>query len=124
MDDLKMLTLATATMPWEDLTNPVTGKIFHRKLLMEDSETGTTIMLVRYPAGTVTPWHRHSCAHGLYVLEGQLHTHEGPRGPGDFVWYPEGNIGEHGALTEEPVTLLFVTNKAFNIEFVPEGPGA
>lgn len=124
MTDLNMLTLATTAMPWEELINPVTGKPFYRKLLIEDADTGAMVMLVKYPPGTVTTWHRHPCAHGLYVIEGQLHTHEGPRGPGDFVWYPEGNIGEHGAFSEEPVTVLFMTNKAFGIEFVAEGPDA
>ena len=122
MDDLTMKTWVTPALPWEELVNPVTGKGFQRKHLMQDGDTGMEVMVVRYPPGTVTPWHRHTCAHGLYVIDGQLHTHEGRRGPGDFVWYPAGNIGEHGATADGPVTLLFITNTAFDIEFIPQGP--
>jgi quercetin dioxygenase-like cupin family protein len=75
------------------------------------------VRLVRYPAGFVNPLHTHHCAHGMYVLEGTLVTHEGHYGPGHFVWFPEGNVMEHGATAEQDVTVLFVTNKPFDIHF-------
>jgi hypothetical protein len=31
------------------------------------------------------------------VLEGELVTHKGTFGPGSFVWFPEGEVMEHGA---------------------------
>jgi quercetin dioxygenase-like cupin family protein len=113
----------TEKLPWEELVNEVTGKTFHRKFLMQDPDTGMEVMIVRYPAGTVTPWHRHSCGHGLYVIEGRLRSHAGVHEPGDFVWYPQGNVGEHGATAEGPVTLLLITNKPFGIEYVAAAAG-
>lgn len=121
MPDLAMKNWKAADIPWEDLVNPVTGKAFQRKHLMQDRDTGMEVMLVRYPAGTITPWHKHPCGHGLYVTEGILHTHAGTHGPGDFVWYTKGNVGEHGATAAGSVTLLFVTNRPFDIEYA-EGP--
>jgi len=118
MHDLKMLAFKPDAMPWEDLVNPVTGKTFHRKHLLNDPDTGMEVMLVRYPTGVVTPKHTHPCAHGLYVVSGKLYTHDGLYDPGEFVWYPEGVVGEHGATHEGPVTLLFFTNKPFDILFV------
>jgi quercetin dioxygenase-like cupin family protein len=118
MLSLKMSSYLDADMPWEDVFNPVTGKTIQRKHFLKDSDTGMEVMVVRYPTGTITPKHTHPCAHGLYVLSGKLYTHEGLFGPGDFVWYPEGNVGEHGATDEGPVTLVFVTNKSFDISFV------
>lgn len=121
MSDLAMKSWKSAALPWEDMVIPVTGNDFQRKHLMQDGDTAMAVMLVRYPAGTITPWHKHPCAHGLYVIEGTLHTQDGTYAAGDFVWYPEGNIGEHGATAAGPVTLLFVTNKPIGIAFT-DGP--
>ncbi len=80
------------------------------------------VRLVRYPAGVINPRHTHPCGHGMYVLEGTLVTHAGTFGPGTFVWFPEGEVMEHGASIEGDVTVLFVTNKAFRIDYVDEKP--
>jgi quercetin dioxygenase-like cupin family protein len=82
---------------------------------MTDPETGMEVRLVRYPAGTINPLHTHPCAHGMYVLEGTLVTHDGQYGPGHFVWFPEGCVMEHGAAAGQDVTVLFITNKPFEI---------
>jgi quercetin dioxygenase-like cupin family protein len=85
--------------------------------LIKDGETGAEAILVRYPAGSVTPDHHHPCAHGLVVIEGRLFTQDGEFGPGDVVWYPEGAVGQHGATAAGPVTVLLFTNKAFAISY-------
>ena len=118
MPPLKMASYLDADMPWEERLNSVTGKTFHRKYFLKDSDTGMEVMMVRYPAGVTTPKHTHACAHGLYVVSGTLYTQDRMYGPGDFVWYPAGAIGEHGATDEGPVTVLFMTNKPFAIAFV------
>ena len=51
----------------------------------------------------------------MFVLEGTLSTQEGQYGPGNFVWFPEGTVMEHGASAEHDVTVLFITNKRFEI---------
>jgi quercetin dioxygenase-like cupin family protein len=71
--------------------------------------------MVKYPAGFMNTWHTHPCAHGIFVLEGTLVTHQGSFGPGNFVWFPEGMKMEHGATQTEDVTALFLTNKKFEI---------
>ena len=53
----------------------------------------------------------------MYVLEGTLVTHEGRYGPGHFVWFPEGSLMEPGASAEQDVTVLFITNKRFEIHY-------
>ena len=75
------------------------------------AETGMEIRLVRYPAGVINPPHTHPCGHGMYVLEGTLVTHRGSFGPGSFVWFPEGEVMEHGASADGDVTVVFITNK-------------
>jgi hypothetical protein len=42
-------------------------------------------------------------------------THLGDFAPGNFVWFPEGMKMEHGATQSEDVTVLFITNKKFEI---------
>lgn len=105
------------TLPWEERFNEKLGRALYRKNLIEDPETGMEVRLVRYPAGVINPLHTHPCAHGMFVLEGTLVTHAGKFGPGQFVWFPEGMAMEHGATPEGDVTVLFITNKPFEIHY-------
>jgi quercetin dioxygenase-like cupin family protein len=109
----------TRQQPWEERFNERIGKALYRKNLYTDPETGGEIRLVRYPAGIINPAHTHPCGHGMYVLEGQLVTHKGTFGPGHFVWFPEGEVMEHGASPAGDVVVLFITNKAFRIDYLP-----
>jgi quercetin dioxygenase-like cupin family protein len=87
------------------------------------------VLKMVYRAGFTNPWHSHPCAHGIYVLEGALNTHQGRYPAGSFVWFPEGGIMEHGATQDEDCTFLFITNKQFSIHYVgdesdPDAPSA
>jgi quercetin dioxygenase-like cupin family protein len=126
MNQSKLIAIDARAMPWEERFNEKIGRALFRKELHNDPETGALIRLVRYPAGVINPRHTHPCGHGMYVLEGKLVTHVGTFGPGTFVWFPEGEVMEHGASSEADVTVLFVTNKAFRIDYVEEGsaPGS
>ena len=105
-------------LPWEERYNEHLKKTLYRKNLVTDPDTGMEIRLVKYPAGVINSLHVHPCAHGMYVLEGTLQTHDGAYGPGHFVWFPEGQVMEHGATAEGDVTVLFITNKPFEIHYV------
>ena len=107
-------------LPWEERFHEKVGKAIYRKELFTDPETGMLVRLVRYPAGIVNPAHTHPCGHGMYVLEGNLVTHRGTFGPGSFVWFPEGMLMEHGATQDNDVSLLFITNKPFDIRYTFE----
>jgi len=114
-----MLTVIdTNSLPWEEVFNEKVGRALFRKNLIRDSGTGIEIRLVRYPAGVVNPLHTHPCAHGMYVREGTLITHQGHFGPGHFVWFPEGEKMEHGASAEQDAVVLFMTNKPFEVHYV------
>jgi quercetin dioxygenase-like cupin family protein len=105
-------------MPWEERFVPELGKALFAKRFLEDLEIGVTVRLVKYPAGFTNSWHTHPCAHGMFVLEGTLVTHQGSFKSGHFVWFPEGMTMEHGATQREDVTVLFITNKKFEIHYV------
>ena len=117
MTDSKVIAIDTDALTWEERFNEKIGRALYRKNLMEDPDTGMEVRLVRYPAGVINPLHTHPCAHGMYVLEGTLVTREGHYGPGAFVWFPEGVAMEHGAAVEQDVTVLFITNKPFEIHY-------
>jgi quercetin dioxygenase-like cupin family protein len=120
MNPRKMYAIDTNLVPWEERPNERIGRSLFRKVLYTDPDNGAEIRLVRYPAGVINPRHTHPCGHGMFVLEGRLVTHDGTYGPGTFVWFPEGGIMEHGASADGDVVVMFITNKAFRIDYVDE----
>ncbi|MEO7652155.1 MAG: cupin domain-containing protein [Bryobacteraceae bacterium] len=117
MADHSITAIDTAALPWDERFNEKIGRSLYRKNLITDPDTGMEVRLVRYPAGIINPRHTHPCAHGMYVLEGTLVTHQGRFGPGHFVWFPQGGTMEHGASAEADVVVLFITNKPFEIHY-------
>ena len=113
-----LIVVDTNNVPWEERFNERIGRALFRKNLHTDPESGAEIRLVRYPAGVINPRHTHPCSHGMFVLEGKLVTHEGTFPRGTFVWFPEGQVMEHGASPEGDATVLFITNKPFRIDYV------
>jgi quercetin dioxygenase-like cupin family protein len=115
----QFLAIDATGLPWEERYNDAIGKAIFRKELFSDPDSGMLVRLVRYPAGVINPAHTHPCGHGMYVLEGTLVTHKGTFGPGCFVWFPEGEVMEHGASPDGDVVAVFITNKPFRIDYVP-----
>lgn len=114
--NLVKLTVADSSrMPWEMFHVEQTGADIPSKTLFSDPKTGLTVIMLRYAAGFTNIWHTHPHAHGIYVLDGVLSTHEGEFGPGNFVWFPEGGWMEHGATAANDCTFLFITDKPFGI---------
>lgn len=118
MDNHKLFSVDANKLPWEEVFNEHVGAAILRKELFSDPDTGMMVRMVRYPAGVINPRHTHPCGHGMYVLEGTLVTHQGTFGPGSFVWFAEGQVMEHGASAEGDVTVVFITNKAFRIDYL------
>jgi quercetin dioxygenase-like cupin family protein len=107
-------------MPWAEVHIEQLKLDIPIKAFISDPDTGMSVQMVRYPAGFTNPWHRHNCAHGIFVLEGVLKTHAGTFGPGNFVWFPEGMLMEHGATEDGDMTMLFITNKPFDMHYAAE----
>jgi quercetin dioxygenase-like cupin family protein len=107
----------TTHMGWEILDIPQIKAKLPVKFLESDKETGVTVIMVKYAAGFINTWHTHPTAHGMYVLDGVLVTHQGEFGPGSWVWFPEGGWMQHGATAKNDVTVLFITNKKFDIKY-------
>lgn len=118
MHNKPLFSIDADSLQWEERFNEHIGAAIFRKELFSDPETGMLVRLVRYPAGVINPRHTHPCGHGMYVLAGTLVTHQGTFGPGSFVWFPEGQAMEHGASADGDVTVLFITNKPFRIDYM------
>ena len=97
---------------------PITG-LMYEQMLLDDPDTGMTIVKIVYPKGFTVPLHTHKCAHGYYILTGTLITSEGSYGPGSFVWFKEGAQMVHGAGDEEVEAIAFA-NKPFELSFVTD----
>ena len=107
-DDLKPVEITaidTNTQEWVPFPIPQLGVELSSMPLVDDPDTGMQVLKLIYRAGWTNPWHTHPCAHGIYVLDGSLATHQGTFGPGSFVWFPEGGIMEHGASADGDCTL-------------------
>ncbi len=118
MIDGEVIAIDVTALDWNERLLPDTEKPMYGKRIFQDTDTGMSVGMIRYPAGTINPHHTHPCGHGFYVLQGTLVTHKGQYGPGSFVWFPEGGHMTHGASAEGDVVALFVTNKSFRIDYV------
>ena len=117
LQPVELTAVDTNTAEWSGFPIPQLGVELTLMPLVDDPDTGMQVMKLIYRAGFTNVWHTHPCAHGMYVLEGSLKTHQGTFGPGSFVWFPEHGIMEHGATDEGDCTFLFITNKPFGIHY-------
>ena len=114
---MKRFSLDTSKMDWSEQVSKSTGQIIHKKHLLEtDEDTGMSIEITTYPKGYMNNWHRHPCAHAVFVLKGKFRTEDGHiYNPGEFIYFPEGDLMRHGATDDEDCTIYFVTNKKFEM---------
>ena len=54
-------------IPWVDL-----GGGHLDKAMVTEPGTGMIVNVSFYPRGYTMGWHRHSCAHGMYIMEGSV----------------------------------------------------
>jgi len=116
MHQRKFSSVDTAAVPCREVARPSKESLY-TKTLLADSQNGTGVDLLRYPAGVVTPKHTHQHGHGMYVLQGKLITNHGTFGPGMFVWFPEGETIYHGATADQDAVVLFIRHEPFDIQF-------
>ena len=113
----EIISVNTNKIYWSEFFIEELGDSVLLKPCVEDEDTGMTVSKARYKAGFVNKSHTHNCAHGMYVLDGILRTSKGDFGPGEFVWFREGEVMFHGATPETDVDFLFITNKPFDISY-------
>jgi hypothetical protein len=118
MKPVELTVVDTNTAAWELFPVAYIGANLEHVPLMSDPETGMMILKMVYRAGFTNPWHSHPCAHGVYVLDGTLSTHQGryPAGARVVPW-KEGSRSTARAQEEDCMSCSS-PNKPFDIHFV------
>lgn len=96
------------------------GCFFDDKPMITDPLHGAVFNFSHYREGFWKPYHRHTCSHGIYVIDGEMQADDKIYGPGSFVWDPAGYQGGHGAAPGKDCHFLFISNLPFDIEFLDE----
>lgn len=112
-----IVALDTNAMGWGDMHVEDIDAHLPVKGLVSCPDTGMSVTKIVYRAGFTNIEHWHNCSHGIYVLDGVFRTDGKDYGPGCFVWFPERSVHSHGAGDATDVTFLFITNKAFDINY-------
>jgi quercetin dioxygenase-like cupin family protein len=86
------------------------------RLLHEDPGSGEEHYLVRYPGGLKARWHRHTVAHTIVVLEGQLEANGRTIGPGSYCHFPGGVPMHHANAGDEPCVFVILFHGPFDLE--------
>jgi quercetin dioxygenase-like cupin family protein len=92
------------------------------RLLFQDPTSGEEHYLVRYPQGVRGRAHRHTAAHTMVVLEGQLDIGSRVVGPGSYVHFPGQTSMRHQATVDGPCLFVLIFHGPFDVEIVAESP--
>jgi len=88
------------------------------RLLFADPGSGEEHYLVRYPAGLRGRCHRHTVAHTIVVLDGQLEANGQVIGPGAYAHFPAGEPMRHQATADGPCLFVVLFHGPFDVELV------
>ncbi len=94
------------------------------RLLYADSVSGEEHYLVRYPSGLKGRLHRHTAAHTIVVLEGQLEANGEVIGPGSYAHFPAGEPMRHQATEAGPCLFVLLFHGPFDVEVLHDAPDA
>jgi quercetin dioxygenase-like cupin family protein len=88
------------------------------RLLYADPASGQEHYVVRYPRGLKGRLHRHTHAHTIIVLEGQLEANGQIIGPGAYAHFPAGEPMKHQATEDGACLFVLIFDGAFDVEVV------
>ena len=102
--------------------------IYDRELellaLYQDPESGEEHYLARYPRGLKARWHRHSAAHTMIILEGQMEANGRVVGPLSYCHFPGGQPMHHAPVGDEDCVFILIFHGPFDVEVVDPPPSA
>jgi quercetin dioxygenase-like cupin family protein len=90
-------------------------------LLHEDAGSGEEHYLVRYPARLRARLHRHTAAHTIIVLDGQLDANGRVIGAGSYAYFPAGQPMRHQPAGDRDCLLLVMFHGRFDVEVLDGG---
>ena len=101
---------------------PAYDRPFAIKELYADPRTGAEHYVVRYQTGTKARWHRHSAAHTMIVLSGQLVANGQRLGPGGYAHFPGGTAMLHEPAEDHDCTFVLIFDGPFDVTVI-DPPG-
>ncbi len=104
---------------WIEKEEPI-GSFFDDKPVVTEAAHGGVLNFSNYREGFWKDYHRHTCSHGIYVIEGKMKADDHIYEKGSFVWDPAGYQGGHGAAPGTNCRFLFISDLPFDIEFLEE----
>lgn len=88
------------------------------RLLHEDPESGEEHYLIRYPAGVQGRVHRHTAAHTIVVLEGELDANGEIIGPGSYAHFPADQPMRHQAGGDRACLFVVLFHGPFDVQIL------
>jgi quercetin dioxygenase-like cupin family protein len=85
------------------------------RLLHQDPDSGAEHYLIRYPAGLKAQRHRHTAAHTIIVLEGQLAANDTVIGPGSYCHFPAGSVMHHAPADDSPCLFVIIFHGPYDL---------
>ena len=114
VDDLRSLVL--------EEPGAVAAAVYDRPIalrqLFTDPESGEEHYVVRYPAAVTARVHRHSAAHTIVVLEGELEANGHVIGPGSYAHFPAGEVMRHQPAGDGPCLFVILFHGPFDVELL------
>lgn len=95
---------------------PVYDRDFNIKLLYQDPESGAEHYLIRYPPGLQAVAHRHTAAHTIVVLVGELSANGVVIGPGSYAHFPGGEVMHHAPAGDGGCLFVLLFDGPFDVE--------
>ncbi|HUO45527.1 MAG TPA: cupin domain-containing protein [Acidimicrobiia bacterium] len=86
------------------------------RLLFRDESTGAEHYVAEYPPGLVAQAHRHTAAHTVVVLDGQMQVNHEVIGPGSYCHFPAGEVMRHAPVGEDPCLFVVIFHGPFDVE--------
>jgi quercetin dioxygenase-like cupin family protein len=93
-----------------------------RLRLLHADPDGEEHYLVSYPAGLKGRPHRHTAAHTIIVLDGQLDANGEVIGPGSYAHFPAGEVMRHQAAGTAPCLFVLLFHGPFDVRLAGEIP--
>ncbi|MDQ3752273.1 MAG: DUF4437 domain-containing protein [Actinomycetota bacterium] len=86
------------------------------RLLHQDPGSGAEHYLISYPAGLKALAHRHTAAHTIVVLKGQLAVNDEIVGPGAYCHFPAGETMFHASAHDQSCLFVTIFHGPFDVE--------
>ncbi len=101
---------------------PAYDRPFELQALYTDPRSGAEHYVVRYQAGTRARWHRHSAAHTIIVVSGEMVANGQRLGAGGYAHFPAGAAMLHEPAADQSCTFVIIFDGPFDLEVLDDAP--